>query len=218
MSEIFRNLLIMKKIFLIFLATMVFLPLSGAASETNGFLVFEIGRYAYKTNGHGGNEVVQKFKIPLTEEFLQNFRHLPNQNSTGTGFCCSGGNLAKEEGSTGFSWWLEKTIDHRWRIHMWSQGVDSIGGTKLNSAHQSCTQSMVISRLEDLDMSYQLSYVNKPVGLNVEITAKYVSAKDIPAEGTIPDAPVTKSDRSPLFKGNDLSHLPITIRCVFQEG
>ena len=45
--------------------------------KANGFLVFEVDRYTY-TEGHaGGSEIKQKFKVPLTQEFMSNFKHVP---------------------------------------------------------------------------------------------------------------------------------------------
>ncbi len=55
-------------------------------------------------------------------------------------------------------------------------------------------------------------------GMSISFKAKYVSAKDIEAEGPIPAAPVQKADHSDLFEGDDLSKLPLEIRCLFQEG
>jgi hypothetical protein len=191
-----------------------------SANETtaNGFLVFEIDRYIY-TEGHtGGSEIKQKFKVPLTEEFMSNFKHVPSQNSSGTGFCCSGGNLKTNNGSTRFTWWLGKTADNRWFIHMWAMGVETIDGVMVNSRNPNVTQSLTIKRLEDLDMSYMESYVNKYDGINISFTAKYVTAKDIDADGPIPAAPVRKADRSILFKGDDLKNYPLEISCLFQEG
>jgi hypothetical protein len=59
---------------------------------------------------------------------------------------------------------------------------------------------------------------NNVDGLNVSFKAKYVSAEDMATEGLIPTAPVLKADRSPLFKGDDLSSLPLEIHCGFQEN
>jgi hypothetical protein len=84
-----------------------------AALGTNGFLVFEIERLPWHGDGPG---ITQKFKAPLTEEFISNFRHLPNQTSSGTGFCCAGGGLKAQPDSTRFMWWIRKTTDGRWSI------------------------------------------------------------------------------------------------------
>ena len=72
-------------------------PPVGEARETNGFLVFEIDRVPWHS---AGSEIKQKFKVPLTAEFLSNFRHLPSQNSMGTGFGCGGGNPKTSPGGT----------------------------------------------------------------------------------------------------------------------
>jgi hypothetical protein len=178
--------------------------------ETNGFLVFEVERVSWHNDG---SEIKQKFKVPLTEEFLSNFKHLPNQNSSGTGFCCSGG-----DGGTQFMWWIRKTADNRWSINMWGEGLETIDGITVSSRNPKSSQSLVIKRLEDLDMSYMLSYLNKFDGINISFTAKYVAAKDIDADGSIPTAPVQKADRSILFKGDDLKNYPLEVSCLFQEG
>ncbi len=167
-----------------------------AATETNGFLVFEVDRYAYAEGQHGGSETKQKYKVPLTCEFRANFKHLPvPMKSSGTGFCCGGGYLgtSTNNSSDRFAWWLERTGDDRWYIHMWGQGYETIKGIMVSSGNPSVTQGVTIKRLEDLDMNYQQSYVNQYDGVNVQFSAKYVSAKDIEADGSIPTAPVRKS-------------------------
>jgi len=204
---------------LLFLITFIAISFPAyAAVETNGFLVFEIDRYT-STEGHaGGSEIKQKFKVPLTEEFLSNFKHLPNQNSSGTGFYCGGGNLKTNQSSTRFTWWLSKTTDNRWLIHMWGMGFETVKGVVLNSENPSVTQSLTIKRLEDLDMTYIQNYNNKYDGIGISFTAKYVTSKDIDADGPIPAAPVRKADRSMFFKGDDLKNYPLEISCLFQEG
>jgi hypothetical protein len=205
----------MKKPFLLPLlltAFFVFPPLARATGDTNGFIVFEIERYTYKSNGPHSDEI-QRFKVALTDEFMGNFKHLPSQTSEGTGFYCAGGNPS----TTFFSWWLERTSDRRWRIHMWSQGVESVDGVKLNSSNRACTQSMVINRLEDMDMSYQLSFVNMYDGLNVQFSAKYETARDIDAGGPIPDAPIRKAGE-PAKVITDVSKDFPVLSCSFQEN
>jgi hypothetical protein len=191
-----------------------------AAFETNGFLVFEVDRFAYSEVYHDGPETTQKFKVPVTDEFLANFKHVPSQNSGGTGFCCGGGHrgTSTNDGGYGFTWWLNKTADNRWYVHMWGQGYEKIKGVTLASGNPGVTQSMTFKRLEDLDMSYQQSYVNQYDGVNVQFSAKYVPAKDIEADGPIPTAPVRKADRTILFKGDDMGNKPIQLQCLFQEG
>jgi len=191
-----------------------------AAIETNGFLVFKVERLAYSEGNHGGSETTQKFKVPVTDEFLANFKNLPSQHSSGTGFCCSGGHsgTSTNDASYGFMWWLDKTSDNRWYVHMWGHGYENIKGVMLSSMNPSVTQSMMIKRLEDLDMSYQQSYVNKYDGVNVQFSAKFVPVKDIEADGIIPTAPVRKADRTMLFKGDDMGNKTIQLQCIFQEG
>ena len=186
------------------------------AIETNGFLVFEVDRYTYSvTDGRAsGPRIQQLFKVPLTEEFMSNFRKPPSRNSSGTGFCCAGGNLKANEGSTRFMWWIRRTGDNRWRINMWGEGYETINGVKTDSPRPKVSQNLTLKRWEDLDMSYMFSYA----GMNISFTAKYVTAKDIEADGHIPAAPVQKADHSELFKGDDLSNLQLEIRCLFQEG
>jgi len=186
------------------------------AVEPKSFLVFEVGRNTYTiTDGRAsGPQIQQRFKVPLTEEFISNFRNPRPKTSSGTGFCCGGGNLKTSAGSTGFTWWIRKTADNRWSINMWAGGVETIKGVKIDSARPTVSQYLTIKRWEDLDMSYMLSYA----GMNISFTAKYVTAKDIEADGHIPAARVQKSDRSELFRGDDLSNLPLEIHCFFQEG
>jgi hypothetical protein len=207
------------KTLLVVLFTFIAISLSAnAAVETNGFLVFEVDRYAF-TEGHaGGSEIKQKYKVPLTEEFMSNFKNVPSQNSSGTGFCCSGGNLKTKQGSTQFMWWIRKTADNHWSINMWGKGVETVNGVTVGSWNPSAQQNITIKRLEDLDMSYMLSYLNKYDGINISFTAKYVTSKDIDADGPIPTAPVLKADRSELFKDDDSTNYPLKISCVFQEG
>jgi hypothetical protein len=215
----------MKSIRLCFLAIAFFLVSIGfvGAVETNGFLVFEVERYPYNTAGPANSShIQQRFKVPLTEEFMLNFKHVPSQNSSGTGFCCQGGNLKTSEGSTRFMWWIRKTADNRWRINMWGEGIETIKGITMNSRNPKTSQNLTIKRWEDLDMSYMLSYgggFNPPGGsMKISFSAKYVTAKDVETDGPILAAPVQKADHSELFKGDDLSKLPIEIRCLFQEG
>src|SRR5580692_1690276 len=90
---------------LLFLLSFIVLsPPIYASVQTNGFLVFEIGRYTY--SDQNGSNIQQRFKVPLTEDFMSNFRGVPGQNSMGTGFWCSGGNLKTSEDSTRFMWWI----------------------------------------------------------------------------------------------------------------
>jgi len=97
---------------------------------------------------------------------------------------------------------------------MWAKGFETIKGVKKDSARPTVSQYSIIKRWEDLDMSYMLSYP----GMNIEFKAKYVMAKDIEAEGHIPAAAVQKADGSALFRGDDLSNLPVEIGCLFQEN
>jgi hypothetical protein len=187
------------------------------AVEPKSFLVFKVGRYTYTgTDGHAnGPFIQQRFKVPLTEEFMSNFRNAPRpKESMGTGFCSGGGSLKTSPGSTGFTWWIHKTMDNRWSINMWAEGFETIKGVKMDSARPTVSQILTIKRWEDLDMSYMVSYA----GMNISFTAKYVTAKDIEADGHIPAARVQKADRSELFRGDDLSNLPLEISCFFQEG
>ena len=199
-----------KYLTLIALALSAFSLFAETEVQTNGFLVFEVDRYSYHTHG---TEVKQRFKVPLTEEFMSQFKNLPNQNREGTGFCCMGGQLKCATGSTSFMWWIHKTEDNRWAINMWSQGVETIDRVKVESMTPAVSQYVTIRRLEDIDMTYMRSYD----GLNVSFTAEYVPAKEIDANGPIPTAPVNKADQSELFKGDDSSKLPLKLRCLFQE-
>src|SRR5215469_9254119 len=99
---------------LLVLAISALLPVVCTASDTNGFLVFKIERQAYKTGTAPNPQIEQSFKIPLTSEFLSNFKNLPTQNSEGTGFNCNAHFDKPQNGDAGFSSWLERTSDHRW--------------------------------------------------------------------------------------------------------
>lgn len=204
---------------LLFLITLIaFSPLTGVAVETNGFLVFTIERGAYgEGRPSGGSVVRQKFKVPLTEAFLSNFKHVSSQNSMGSEFYCGGGNLANSPGSTRFTWWLHKTADGHWSIRMWGAGFEIIKGVHLNSENPSVTECVTIKKLEDLDMSYNLSYVNMYDSVGISFGAKYMSDKEIQAAGFIPTAPVKKADHSDLFKGDISTNYPIMFQCAFQE-
>src|SRR5262249_44805856 len=150
------------------------LPMLCAAADTNGFLVFKIERFAYSTKDGKSTEpeIKQSFKIPLSSEFLSNFKNLPNQNSQGTGFCCTSDFKEPQSNAPHFMWWLERTTtNHYWYIHMWA-----------SLRNPSTTQSVTIKNLEDLDMSYQDSYVNMPKGVNVSFSAKYMSAEEMQHE------------------------------------
>lgn len=100
---------------------------------------------------------------------------------------------------------------------MWSHGSEAVDGINLNSSNPACTQSMVIPRLEDMDMSYQLSFVNKYDGLNVGFSAKYVTDQDINAGGPIPDAPVRKVGEPADLNLDPSSQIPL-VSCCFQEN
>lgn len=211
----------MKTIRISFLALVFLLVSTGMARavETNGFLVITIERLAF-TGARNQSDIKQSFKVPLTEEFMSNFKRVPSQHSSGTGFLCSGGNLKTSDGSTRFMWWIRKTTDNRWRINMWGEGIETINGVTVSSRNPKTSQNLVIRQWEDLDMSYMLTYGGNfsPSGMNISFRARYVTAKDMPTDGPVPAAPVRKADRSELFKGDDLSNLPLEILCDFQEG
>jgi hypothetical protein len=178
-----------------------------AASETNGFLVIEIDRYPYsKPDGKPTEpEIKQSFKIPLTTEFLSNFKNPPNDHSTGSGFCC-GGQFNNHQ-DTGFMWWLNKTSNNRWHAHMW-----------MTASNPSVTQGLTFKSLEDLDMFYEQESVNNSGGVNVSFSAKYVSGEEIQHGGSIPTIPVKKADQSELFRGDSLTNCPIAASGSFQEN
>jgi hypothetical protein len=203
------------KTLLFALALSAFSLCANVEAQTNGLLVFEVDRDNWHTQG---TEVKQRFKVPLTEEFMAQFKNLPNHNSSGTEFCCMGGEAKSAVGSTRFIWWIRRTEDNRWAINMWGQGVETINGVKVASMNPKTSQCMTIKRIEDLDMTYQVSYLNNFDGMNVSFKAKYMPAKEIDADGPIPNAPVKKTDQSELFKGDDPSKFPLELRCMFQEG
>jgi hypothetical protein len=209
----------MKKVFLIF-AWIGFSISIYAAGQTNGFLVIEINRFAYSMNsGRSTSDVTQRFKVPLTDEFLSNFKDspLPHQ-SMGTGFLCRGGNLKVKNGSTSFAWWIHRTTDHRWAINMWGSGSERVNGRELGMGNPNCSQDIVINNLDDLWMRYMLSFQNVPDGLNVSFTAKFETVKEMQSEKPMLIPPVRKSDGSMLFIGDDQSKKPINLDCLFQEN
>jgi hypothetical protein len=194
---------------LLVLAISTLLPMLCGAADTNGFLVFKIKRDTYSTKDGKSTEpeIKQSFKIPLTPEFLSNFKNLPNQNSQGTGFVCTSDFEKPGDNAPHFMWWLERTSERRWYIHMWSSW-----------RNPSATQSVTIKNLEDLDMSYQDSYVNIPKGVNDSFSVKFMSAEQIAHEGLIPMIPVKKADRSVLFPGDSLTNCPVVLSGLFQEN
>src|SRR6202012_869391 len=129
--------------------------------------------------GAGDLDIKQSFKVPLTAEFISQFKHVPSQNSGGTGFYCSGGAPQPNSGDTRFIWWLGKTTDDRWHINMWGSGFESLDGAQFQSHNPSVSQYMTIKQLQDLDMTYQLSFVGKDKGRNIQFSAKYVAAKNL---------------------------------------
>ena len=210
------------KAFLFLLNLIILSPSTFAVVETNGFLLIEVDRYPYsqKDGGPNGARIQQSFKVPLTAGFMSQFKNLPGENSMGTGFYCGGGNLKTEAGSTGFAWWIHRTTDNRWSINMWGKGSETLDGVKLDSPYPTASQYLKIKEWQDLDMAYQLSFYGRSNGngMNVSFAVKYVSAKDARTLDAIPVAPVQKTDRSMLFKGDDQSGLPVEIKCGFQDG
>ena len=211
------------KALLFLIGLIVLSPSTFAAGETNGFLLIEVDRYPYsqKDGGPNGAHIQQSFKVPLTAEFMSQFKNLPvPRKSMGTGFYCGGGNLKKDVGSTGFSWWIHRTADNRWSINMWGKGSETVDGAKLDAPYPTASQSVKIKELPDLDMAYQLSFYGRSNGngMNVSFAVKYVSAKDAKTLDGVPVTPVQKTDRSMLFKGDDQSGLPVEMKCGFQDG
>ena len=133
---------LMKSIRLIFPAIAFLFVSTGIveAIETNGFLVFEVGRYTYtQRDGRASGPIIQqRFKVPLTEEFMSHFENV----RPGFGFCCRGGNLKSDERSTAFAWWIRKGADNRWRISMWGSGVETINGLKMDAARPTVNGGM----------------------------------------------------------------------------
>jgi hypothetical protein len=208
------------KIIILLLALFAAFSFTRLEAQTNadGYLVFEIDRYTYDMGKPGGTDVKQSFKVPLTAEFMAQFKHTPNQNSSGTGFLCAGGSPKPDSGETSFMWWIRQTVDHRWAINMWGEGFETLDGTPMQSHNPVVSQDVVIKHLEDLDMQYMLSYNGKDTGMNIAFKVTYVPARDIDANGVIPVAPVKKADGKDLFPGDDSSKLPLKLHCLFQEG
>ena len=210
---------------LLTLAFIALAPITRAATEPKGFLVFELERFTYAEGVKGGKEVKQSYKVPLTEEFFAQFKRMPSQTSQGTGFYCSGGNSFKPDkpgdDGTYINWIIRRTTDNRWGVNMWGKGVETVKGHRLDSSNPSVSQYVKIRDWEDLDMSYSFSYVNLYDGINVSLRARYVSATEVEFLKSIPLARVGKATRSQprpvLFKGDDQSELPLKMSCIFQE-
>lgn len=192
-------------------------PFICGGTGTNGFLVFDIERYTSAAGNTHVSDIHQKYKIPVTDEFMSNFKRVPSHISAGTGFWCNGGNLNDGDGDTRFMWWIQKMDDHRWSINMWGKGFETVNGLKLNSWNPCVSQYLTIERWEDLDMKYSLSYNNQYDGLGISFQAKYVAAEDLKAEGPVPTAPVKRADQSVLFQGDDPSHFQLKINCAFKR-
>jgi hypothetical protein len=208
----------MKRVFFIF-AGIGFSILNCAAGQTNGFLVIEIDRDAYSTySGRSHSDMTQDFKIPLTDEFFSNFKNGPIlKQSMGTGFLCRGGDLKTNNGSTSFAWWIHRKTDHRWYINMWAGGAENVNGRELGSGNPSCSQEIVINKLDDLWMRYMLGFENYPKGLSVSFTARFETAKEMQSEKPMLIPPVKKADGAMLFIGDDQSSGGIYLDCLFQE-
>jgi hypothetical protein len=211
----------MKYAILSLVGLLALLSCNGAmAEEARGYLVIEVSRLTYSGNHKKDLGIKQSFKISLTKEFMANFKHLPNPNSQGTGFCCSAGSLKINNGGTLFTWWIRRgnPNDSHWHINMWGEGVETVKRAKIESLSHTATIDLKIKNWDDIDMRYLVSYLNGYDGINVSFTARYVSAEDHKTLDAIPAAPVQKADRSVLFKGDDLSRLHFETSCSFQEG
>lgn len=217
----------MKTVLRILILLSQLLIASPAATNTpNNYLVIKIVHLAYPHHardrlGHKSEdtEVKQSFKIPLTDEFMANFKNLPRKDSEGTGFCCSGGNLkGMQSSSTGFAWWIQRTGDNRWAINMWGKGEEMVNGVKINFGNPGVSQCVTVKRWEDIDMDYMISYIRDGEGVNVAFSAKFVAANDAGLLDSTPVARVLKADRSTLFEGADTTGLPLVIGCLFQEN
>jgi hypothetical protein len=208
---------------LLVLSCLIIISFTASATfETNDFLVFEVDRYTSTEGSAGDAEIKQKFQVPLTAEFMSNFKRVSSQTSMGSEFFCSGGSLANTPGSTQFTWWMHRTADDHWSIRVWGMGFETVKGIPVNSMNPNVTQCMTIKKLEDLDMSYNLSYVNMYDCVNISFGAKYMTAKDIQADGFIPTATVRKAGGytnhyTNLFNGDIPTNCPIIFRCAFQE-
>jgi hypothetical protein len=155
----------------------------------------------------------------LTDAFMSNFKRLPvPKQSEGTGFYCNGGELKTTHGTTHFIWWIQQTTNRHWAVNMWAGGAETVNNVQLYSGNPSVSQDLTIKAWEDLDMSYMLSFQNKPVGLNISFTAKYATADSLKSSETVPTPFVQRADGSVLFKGDNMAELPMEIRCAFQEN
>lgn len=194
------------------------LPAFTHAADPAGYLVIKVTRYTYNENYTVTSGSAQSFKVPLTVEFMSNFKHLPNQNSSGTGFCCGVGNSDPAQGGPSFVWWIRKTNDDRWAINMWGHDIETVDGVKIDSGRPGRSENLTIKNWECLDMAYPLTFTRGHDGIKVQFTARYISAKDTKTLDPIPDARVLRANRSPLFLGDDPKPQPLKITCIFQEG
>ena len=216
----FASTSIMKSILLAFALTALSTCFY-AQAQTNDCLLFEVNReFIGIHNGEGVKDVKLKFKISVTGELLDEFKNTPKGHNGWNTFYCRGGQLKGSEGSTEFMWWVYKTQDNRWCFNLWGEGIETIHGIKIHAMNP-CQQRVTFKQLEDLDMQYWLTYLNRdmtngtPCGMNVSFSAKYVSAKLIGNGTTTPSISVKKLNESELFKGDDLSKYPLELRAGF---
>jgi hypothetical protein len=201
------------------LVMLVFSTAVFADGKLDGYLVFEIEHYEYGTHqGAHDPKFIQKFKIPLTKQFMTNFSKPPiPRESMGTGFLCSAREVKPQPEGTDFAWWIRKTLGHRWAINMWGHGEENLSGTNVFFGYPGCSQDVVLKNLEDLDMSYMISYVKGYAGVNVSFTARYVKARDLPPTEHIPIPLVKRQDGSVIFPATESTNFVVQVRCLFQD-
>ena len=203
------------------LAAVLSLDAMAADNEPKGYLVFGIDRFVYLGSDTKGMETKQEVKVPLTAEFMANFKNLGNQTRMGTGFYCLNARL-DGNGGTGFAWNIHKTnpYDNRWAITVWADGGEEINGARATARNPSVQENFVVRNLEDIEMNHMVSYsggLNPRGGVNVSFSVKYVSADDHKTLDSIPAAEVKKANGKVLFKGGDAASSSGHMSFSFQE-
>jgi hypothetical protein len=86
----------------------------------------------------------------------------------------------------------------------------------VSSHNPSVSQYVTFKAWEDIDMVYQLSYLNKRAdGLNVNFEVKYLPTSDSEVSKASL-APVRKADASVLIPGDKLENKTFKFNCGFQ--
>jgi hypothetical protein len=179
----------MKKLLLAALITGLNSTSVFALDSQPGYLVFKLSRHSYQ---QGSKNESFSYKVALNEEFRRQLKNLSDEPLRSTGFYCGGGTPKQ----TVFTWWAHPVKNGKVYINMWGQGAEEVTGRSISSRNPSVSQYVTFKSWQDVDMTYQLSYVNNTAdGLNVSFEVKYLpaTANEI---SKIPFAPIRKADES----------------------